>query len=116
MVIGDNENSRERMQVMITDKQFEDAFTAAGGWFILTQFEIVYNWHGDKAGLIDKLFREGFDKKRTGTNTRVSNLIRIIENDRIEDALVKIRDSRKINRIHPEAERIAKELLKNYCE
>lgn len=23
---------------MITDKQFDDAFTVAGGWFILTQF------------------------------------------------------------------------------
>jgi hypothetical protein len=28
---------------MITDKQFDDAFTAAGGWFILTQCEEIEN-------------------------------------------------------------------------
>ena len=68
---------------MITDKQFEDAFTAAGGWFIVTQFETVYNWTGTKADLVDNIFEEGFDKARTGTNTRVSSLLRIIENKKI---------------------------------
>lgn len=99
---------------MITDKQFEDAFTAAGGWFIVTQFEAVYHWSGDRSDLIDKIYLEGFDKSRTGTNTRVSSLLRIIENNRATEALEKIRDSKRINSIHPEAENLAKTLLSKY--
>lgn len=99
---------------MIDDKQFEDAFTAAGGWFILTQFETVFNGKSNKSDLIDMIYKEGFDKKRTGTNTRVSSLIRIIDNNRGKEALEKIRDSQAINRVHPEAEHIAKSLLEKY--
>lgn len=99
---------------MITDKQFDDAFTAAGGWFILTQFEVVYNWKDGKEELIDKMYTKGFDKSKSGTRTRVSSLLRIIENKRSKDALEKIKDSRTINRMHPEAYEMAKELLKKY--
>lgn len=99
---------------MITDKQFNDAFTAAGGWFILTQFEVVLNWKNEKKLLVDELFKLGFDNKRSGTNTRVASLYRIIENDRGEEALIKIRDSVTINRIHPEAEKMASSLLAKY--
>ena len=55
---------------MISDKQFEDAFTAAGGWFFLTQFELIKAWTGSRAELIDLLYSKGFDEKRTGSNTR----------------------------------------------
>jgi len=99
---------------MITDKQFIDCFTAAGGWFLLTQFEKIYNWNGTKADLIDELFLVGFDNKRTGTTTRVSSVMRIIEEERGEDALIKIRDSKTINRAHPEAREWADELLRKY--
>lgn len=99
---------------MITDKQFVDSFTAAGGWFILTQFEKIYNWNGTKADLIDELFKEGFDNKRTGTTTRLSSVMRIIEEERGEDALIKIRDSQIINNAHPEAKERASELLEKY--
>ena len=105
---------KERKITMISDKQFNDAFTAAGGWFILTHFEIVLNWGGSKTDLVDKIFKEGFDKNRTGTNTRVSSLIRLIENDRGKEALEKIRDSKTINRVHSEAESIATSLLNAY--
>ena len=62
---------------MISDKQFEDAFTAAGGWFFLTQFELIKAWEGSKAELVDMIYSKGFDAKRTGSNTRVSSSIRI---------------------------------------
>jgi len=39
---------------MITDKQFEDAFTA-GGWFLLTQYEETANWKDSKKDLVDYL-------------------------------------------------------------
>lgn len=99
---------------MITDKQFEDAFTAAGGWFILSQYETIHNWTGTKAELIDRLFTEGFDNKRDGTSTRVSSVIRIIEGKRGKEALEKIRDSSRINKIHPEAEKMANDLIQKY--
>lgn len=99
---------------MITDKQFDDSFTAAGGWFLLTQFETIYRWNGTKAELVDEMYSKGFDSKRSGTNTRVSGVLRIIEEGRGKDALVKIRDSKRINQQHPEAEQMAKELLEKY--
>ncbi|MBR5596324.1 MAG: hypothetical protein IKW30_02835 [Lachnospiraceae bacterium] len=100
--------------MMITDKQFEDAFTAAGGWFLLTQFEKIHNWTGNKSELVDELFKEGFDAKRTGTNARVSSVIRIIEANRGKEALIKIRDSKVINKAHPDAQERANELIKVY--
>lgn len=99
---------------MITDKQFDDSFTAAGGWFLLTQFETIYHWNGTKAELVDELYDRGFDSNRSGTNTRVSSVLRIIEEGRGKDALVKIRDSKRINQQHPEAEQMAKHLLEKY--
>ena len=99
---------------MITDKQFEDAFTAAGGWFFLTQFELIKTWAGSKAELVDLVYSKGFDSKRTGSNTRVSSALRMINSGRENDALIKIRDSKRINKEHPEAEQIAIKLLLQY--
>ncbi len=99
---------------MITDKQFEDAFTATGGWFFLTQFELIKAWVGNKSELVEMIYSKGFDAKRTGSNTRVSSSIRIIEAGRGKEALIKIRDSKLINRQHPEAEQMARELLSKY--
>lgn len=99
---------------MITDKQFEDSFTAAGGWFILTQYEVIANWSGNKADLVEYIFQQGFDKNRTGSNTRVSSVLRIIDNGRSKEAIMKIRDSATINRHHPEAYSLATELLEKY--
>lgn len=96
---------------MITDKQFEDAFTAAGGWFLLTQYETIANWSGNKAELVDYMYQQGFDKKRSGSNTRVSSVIRIIDNGRSKEAILRVRDSVTINRQHPQAYELATELL-----
>ena len=95
----------------MTDKQFDDAFTAAGGWFILTQYETIAGWTGSQKELVDYIFSLGFDFKRTGSNTRVSSTLRIIRENRIRDALVKIRDSKTINRQHPDAAAMATKLL-----
>ena len=96
----------------MNDKQFDDAFTAAGGWFILIQFEIIADWKGEKSKLVDDLFKEGFDNKRTGTNTRVSSIIRLIDNNRGKEALEKIRDSAIINKTHPEAKKLAEDIIR----
>lgn len=95
----------------MTDKQFDDAFTAAGGWFILTQYETIAGWTGSQKELVDYIFSLGFDLKRTGSNTRVASTLRIIREHRTRDALVKIRDSKTINRQHPDAAAMATKLL-----
>ena len=99
---------------MISDKQFDDAFTAAGGWFFLTQFELIEAWAGSKADLVKIIYGKGFDAKKTGSSTRVSGSLRIIGNGRGKEALIKIRDSKSINRRHPEAERMASKLLSEH--
>ena len=100
----------------MTDKQFNDSFTAAGGWFILTQYETIANWQGSTTELTDKLFLLGFDAKRTGTNTRVSSVLRLIRENRIQEAIEKVRDSRRINQQHPEAYSMANALLVKYFQ
>ena len=54
----------------MTDKQFNDAFTAAGG------------------------------------------VLRLIDENRIEDAIIKVRNSKRINAQHPEAFNLANDILK----
>ena len=99
---------------MITEKQFDDAFTAAGGWFFLTQFELIKSWTGSKAELVDIIYSKGFDAKRTGSYTRVSSSVRILDAGLGKEALLKIRNSKTINRVHPEAEQMANQLLVKY--
>ena len=96
----------------MTDKQFNDAFTAAGGWFVLTQYETIADWAGEKPDLIDHLFAQGFDARRSGTVTRVNSVLRMIDENRIEDAIIKCRDSKIINRQHPDAFQRAEEILR----
>ena len=64
--------------------------------------------------MVDELFKEGFDSKRTGTNTRVSSVVRIIDGNRGKEALIKISESRMINKAHPDARDKAEELIRKY--
>ena len=95
----------------MTDKQFNDAFTAAGGWFILTQYQFIANSNLDKESLLQKLFEKGFDAEIGGTRTRLNSTLRIIRESRSKEALEKIRDSKRINADHPEASQMAEEIL-----
>ena len=49
---------------MITDKQFNDAFTAAGGCFFLTQFELIKSWYGEREELVDLIYEKSLMLKR----------------------------------------------------
>ena len=95
----------------MTDKQFNDAFSAAGGWFFLTQYRLIERLKDNRRELLDRLFEQGFDAEITGTRTRMNSSIKIIEEGRAREALEKIRDSRMINARHPEACRLAEEIL-----
>lgn len=94
------------------NKQFIDAFTAAGGWFIAKYYEMIADFCGENKELVALIFHDGTDKNISGTSTRVSSVKRIIEAGCQVDALVKIRDSVSIARIHPESSEIASEILK----
>ena len=98
----------------MTDKQFNDAFTTAGGWFILTQYETIADWTGSNADLIDHIYTLGFDANRKQTSDRVSCVRRLIRENRIEEAIIKVRDSRKINAQHPEAFGLANDILNGH--
>lgn len=108
--IIDNE-SNKKGDAFMTDKEFNDAFTSAGGWFLLSQFEEIYTWKGSHSDLVDKMLLQGFDSKITGANTRVSSVLRIINSNASKLALEKCRDSKNINRKHPEAHKLASHLL-----
>jgi hypothetical protein len=95
----------------MTDKQFKDAFTAAGGWFFLTQYKLIDSLKDNRKELLDKLFEKGFDSELGGTRTRMASAIKIIKEDRAKEALEKIRDSKMINSKHPEAHDLAEEIL-----
>lgn len=96
------------------ENSFETAFTAAGGWFFLTQYEVIRGWSRDKHELIDLLFNAGFDSDKQVTETRVNAVLRIIKNNNGKNALEKIRNSTKINREHPDAKQLAEFLLIKY--
>ena len=74
----------------MTDKQFKDAFTAAGGWFFLTQYKLIDSLKDNRKELLDKLFEKGFDSELGGTRTRMASAIKIIKEDRAKEALEKI--------------------------
>ncbi|GKX31355.1 hypothetical protein SH1V18_38350 [Vallitalea longa] len=76
----------------MNDKQFIDAFTSAGGWFIAKYYEMIADFCGENKELVLLIFEDGTDKRITGTSTRVSSVKRIIEGGRQVDALVKIRE------------------------
>lgn len=96
---------------MISDKQFDDAFTAAGGWFVAMYYELVADWKGSKDDLIDRIYQDGTDAKLTGTSTRVSSLMRIIDNQRGYEALEKVKESSRIAKQNPEAVKTAKRII-----
>jgi len=95
----------------MTDKQFHDAFTAAGGWFILTQYQLIANSNLERNELLRRLFAKGFDSDIKATQVRLSSVCRIIREGRSKEALEKIRDSKRINADHPEARQMAEEIL-----
>jgi len=96
----------------MTPKQYENAITAAGMWFFLTQYEIIKYWPGTTKDLVDYEYKKGFDSTSSGTSVRVSSVKRIISAGMEKDALLAIKGSIAIKRNHPEAEVLAEMLLK----
>ena len=105
------EEKKSDNESKMTDKQFNDAFTGAGGWFFLAQYQFIANAQLNRNDLLRELFAKGFDSDISGTNVRLSSVQSIIRKGRVKDALIKIRDSKRINAMHPEAKEMAEEIL-----
>ena len=95
----------------MTDKQFNDAFTTAGGWFILTQYETIASWSDNRTDLISHIFSLGYDSSVSGSQSRVSAVLRLIREDRIKEAILKASNSERINIANPKAYKIGETLL-----
>lgn len=86
---------------MLSDKEFDDAFTAVGGRFFANTYEyIADNIDRGTPELIDKLYLLGYDANKSGTSTRVSSSKRLIRDNFGIRALKKVAQS---NRIKPDA-------------
>lgn len=82
---------------MLTDKQFNDAFTAAGGRFFANNYEyLAENINLDTVELVDSLYPLGYDVKKSGTRVRVSCSKRLINNNCAILALKKVAQSKQI--------------------
>ena len=96
------------------DKQFNDAFKSAGGWFVANYYLLAERWCGSSSELAEVIFKnDKTDSDIQGTKTRVNSLFRIIENGRGVEALKKVVESNKIEKLHPESKIIAKNILKS---
>jgi len=100
----------------LNDKQFEDAYTAAGAWFVVKYIDEVkkniekFNNTTYKNKFIEDIFNNGNgpDSKLSGTRTRVNSIIRIVKSDCINEALKKAINS---NRLKNEIRETAKNKL-----
>lgn len=96
---------------MLTEKQFNDAFTAAGGKFFSLNYEYIFDNINVSTGvMIDALYPLGYDKYRNGTSTRVSSCKRLINDDYGIRALKKVARSKKIDELAVDK---ARKILKN---
>ncbi len=98
----------------MTDEKFIKSFEQAGGWFILCALEPILEYDKQeiqiKRKLVDAITKR-YGKTLSTMDYRIKHTRKIIRANRHKDALVKIRDSAVINRMHPEANKLAKKLL-----
>ena len=108
------------MEIILTDKQFINAYRSAGLWFValyMEAFIVRKEAHMDslaKRKLIEEIYNDGdntFDKGIDATRTRVNSLIRIIRSGRASEALEIASLSDRLHKEFPEAAETAGDLL-----
>lgn len=87
---------------------------SAGLWFFVREYETIRDWKGSSKDLLDRLFKEGFDSRPTGTSTRISCTKALIDSGMDEQALLYVKDSKRLAIDHPEAAEMAIYLLSKY--
>ena len=87
---------------------------SVGLWFFVCEYETIRNWHGSSDQLRDNLFAKGFDSKPSGTSTRISCTKALINSGMDKQALLYVKDSKRLASEHPEAPDMALGLLEKY--
>lgn len=98
------------MERTVSDK-LRRALNTAGSWFLLTQIELILDWTGENGLLVETLYQKGFDREINGTRIRVSAIRGLIQDGLLCAAIQHIRDSKSVNRQHPEAYQLAQDVL-----
>lgn len=99
----------------MTEKQYNDALTAAGKWAFVCLYELVKTWDGaDKKNLVRQAYALNLDSQEGGTRTRVNAILRIIEGREDRRALEEIRNTPRVCNEHPEVPAKIDELIARY--
>lgn len=108
------------MKKHITKDQFITAYRSAGLWFVVIYMEVfllsINELRDDvlKTKIIEEIYNKGknSDKDESGTRTRVNSLLRIIEGNRVIEALEVAIHSTRLSNDYPDGINLAKDLLK----
>ncbi len=94
----------------------ESSLKSIGKWFFLQNFETIYEWCGNKQGLVDKLLEKPNSKGENGTNTSVSETLRIIGAGASSEAFENLLKSDRFLHDHPEATEMIRGILARHPE
>ncbi|MGX2984454.1 hypothetical protein ACWIWK_03125 [Helicobacter sp. 23-1048] len=92
----------------------DEPFTSVGGQFLLTNVEEIIALHNKNyttAQIAEIMFKKGYDSNISDTQMRISSILCLIRENRIIEAIEKVRDSARINNEHPQARSLAIEIL-----
>lgn len=113
---GKQVNEFSTQRTPLTNQQVHRLLDSVGKWFFVKYFEEVYAGKSDKQRLIDKLFQEGHDKDIAGTTTRVSCMVRLINNGYAHDALEIVAKSKRLLKDHPETSALLRDIYVSHPE
>lgn len=110
------EDSPRRANESDSGFDVESNLKSIGKWFFLQNFETIYEWRGDRQGLVDKLLEESSGKGRNGVNTSVSETLRIIGAGASSEAFGSLLNSVRFLHDHPEASEMICGILARHPE
>lgn len=94
----------------------ESCLRSIGKWFYLQNFELIYEWRGEKKDLVNKLLEKPNGKGRSGTNTSVNEALRLRDAGATCEALDLLSKSERLLRDHPEASEIIRDIRARHSE
>lgn len=94
----------------------EASLRSIGKWFFLQNFELIYEWRGEKKDLVNKLLEMPTGKGRSGTNTSVSEALRLRGMGASGEALAILLKSDRFLQDHPEAPQMIYEIRATHPE
>lgn len=109
-------DSTRRTRELDTGLDVESSLKSIGKWFFLKNFEAIYEWRGDKDELVNQLLQISNGKGRSGTNTSVSEALRLRDSGGSSEALENLLNSDRFLHDHPEAPEMIRAILARHPE